>query len=444
MDTSALSLEQGPPLSVPLRFFVAAPLFGLAAAAWLAVSPQGAFLSRWTPHTLALTHLFALGFLLLTMLGALFQVLPVVAGATIARPRLVSTAVLALVGTGAAGLAYGLATFRFGGVALPIAGLLAGVFVFLAAGLRSLWRCKGRGDSVTGLAVAFAGLLLTALLGGLLVLGQSGVRLPFLRPDLTDLHLLAGLSSWALLLVASVAYQVVPMFYVTPPYPGALRRLLAPAVLALVLGALGATWAGVAFGLDFLRKAPLLLAVPPVVFAVTTLSLLGRRRRKRREPSVFGWRLACALTLASVALWLWAELAPPSTFPAGFLAGALAFAALCAVITGMLLKIVPFLVWFHLQALWMSRLEADPSSAVAAFVVPNLQDVVSERAGWCVLAAFLAAAATLLAAFVGPAWLARVAALPLGLYFGGLLYLPLRALVVYRRGVRALTGGATR
>ena len=86
---AGLSFEQAPPFALPLRFFLTAPLFLLAAAGLIVLSPE-TLASRWTPQALALTHALTLGFLAMTMLGALLQMLPVVAGAPLPAPRRVA------------------------------------------------------------------------------------------------------------------------------------------------------------------------------------------------------------------------------------------------------------------------------------------------------------------------------------------------------------------
>src|SRR5512139_3650333 len=92
MSYNALSLSQAPPLSVPVRYFLTAPLFAAAAGLVVLLFPE-ALLSRWTPATLAATHLLTLGFLAMTMFGALQQLLPVLTGSTIPRPRLFSAVI---------------------------------------------------------------------------------------------------------------------------------------------------------------------------------------------------------------------------------------------------------------------------------------------------------------------------------------------------------------
>jgi hypothetical protein len=56
----ALSLDDTPALSVPLRFLLAAPWFGAAAGALLLWQGSAALATRWVPGTVALTHLMTL------------------------------------------------------------------------------------------------------------------------------------------------------------------------------------------------------------------------------------------------------------------------------------------------------------------------------------------------------------------------------------------------
>ena len=77
---AALSFEQAPPLTVPIRFFATAPWFGVAAGLLLLWQGPEALASRWSPATMALTHLMTAGLMLQGMCGALLQFVPVEAG----------------------------------------------------------------------------------------------------------------------------------------------------------------------------------------------------------------------------------------------------------------------------------------------------------------------------------------------------------------------------
>jgi len=108
LTTANLSLDQAPPISIPFRFFLTTPLFGLLAGALLLIEGESALASRWAPPTLALTHLFTLGVLAMTMCGAMFQMLPVVAGSPVPRVRLVGSLVHLSLTLGTSALALGL------------------------------------------------------------------------------------------------------------------------------------------------------------------------------------------------------------------------------------------------------------------------------------------------------------------------------------------------
>ena len=75
-QTSGLSLDQAPPISVVLRFFLGGSLFGIAAGLWLLVHGESALIPAASAGQI-MTHLLTLGVMLSFMLGALFQMLPV-------------------------------------------------------------------------------------------------------------------------------------------------------------------------------------------------------------------------------------------------------------------------------------------------------------------------------------------------------------------------------
>ena len=101
MKTDGLQLQYLPPLRIPFRFFISAPLFGILSALLLLGSSAGGWPSRWAPEIMAATHLLTLGFMATVMLGALFQVLPVLSGHTIAGQRWLAPTVHLLISGGA-------------------------------------------------------------------------------------------------------------------------------------------------------------------------------------------------------------------------------------------------------------------------------------------------------------------------------------------------------
>ena len=84
MNMTGLSLDQAPPFRSVARFFVTAPVFGALFGLMVAIVGSGLF-DRFAPDTVAIVHLFTIGFLLMSIFGALAQMLPVLAGVKVAR-----------------------------------------------------------------------------------------------------------------------------------------------------------------------------------------------------------------------------------------------------------------------------------------------------------------------------------------------------------------------
>jgi hypothetical protein len=347
----ALSLEQSPGLGAVLRFFLGTPAFALLAGCVLAWQGAAAFDSRWSPVTLALTHLFTLGVLGMSMAGALIQILPVVAGATLPKVDTMVPRVHALLATGTLALAAAFLAAQAWLFGIAVI-LLVPALLWLAATLAiGLWQRvpDGAAPMVAMVRLALASLLVTVVLGALLGMAFAVPDAPWLPlMQVTDLHALWGLFGWAGLLLAGVALQVLPMFQVTPLYDRRIERWLGLlAVLALFLYSVNSTLAdGGAMPLGLAPAA--LLCVVFGLFGVATLRLLARRTRSADAMTLF-WRLAMACLLA--ALFLWA--APPGLAGAGerLAPGVLVVAGfLFSTVNGMLYKIVPFLLWHDGQA----------------------------------------------------------------------------------------------
>ena len=368
MITAGLSLEQAPPFGVPLRFFLTAPWFLVLAAALVAWQGPEIFASRWLPATLALTHLLVLGFMALVMLGALLQMLPVVVGVIVPWPRLTATlihipltlGVLTLVRAFLSGIPV---WFQAAWWLLGLGFSVALTTIHLA-----LWRAPVASGTVIALRCALVALLATVGIG--LLLGGFfgwGWRLPVVT--MVHLHVAWGLIGWTVLLVAGVAYQVIPMFQITPPYPARFVRGFVPLMAALLV-----IWS--VFALNDLETATELasvaVAVGVALFALTTLHLLARRRRKIGDPTLIYWRTSMISLLAGAVFWLLGLLVPAlRQMPqVDLLLGVLViFGFAVAVINGMLYKIVPFLVWLHLQRINQRR-----------FAIPNMKQILAETA----------------------------------------------------------------
>jgi hypothetical protein len=351
VTSAPLSYQNAPPFSVPMRFFLTAPLFALAAAALLLGA--GEFpLSRWQPAAIAATHLVLLGFVAMIMVGALFQLIPVLCGGVIPRARLVAGLVHTGLTAGALLFPVGLVVHNPFLIYAGITALGVAFSVFLIAAFVALRTAPGRGPSAGHIRLALLSLLLAVCLGMHAAAVRAGAVWVHAPANLPGVHLAWGLIGWVGLLLIGVAYQVVPMFQITPSYPDWLQRYLGKLIFSVML-----IWSAQLFTPLpdlILRLAEVLLAGALMVFAGLTLWLQFRRRRQVADVTLTFWRLGMGSLLLATLLWSGGDLVAPAAgrIPAMDVALGILVIVGCiqSVICGMLYKIVPFLAWLHLQS----------------------------------------------------------------------------------------------
>ncbi len=442
MYNADLAFDKAPPLGAPLRFFLTAPLFGMAAALLVLWAGPHALATRWTPPLLSATHLLTLGVLAMVMIGAVIQMVAVVAGSPVARPRWVAGGVHALLTAGVVALGVGLDALDRRWLAFAMVLLGLGVAGFVGVVVGTVTRAPRAHDTVLGIGLAVLSLAFTAGLGLTLAAGYVFDSVILHRFPLTDAHLGWGIAGWMGLLVVGVAFQVVPMFQITPNYPDAVRRWLVKCIFAGLLmwsaGDLLAFW--VAPPWVWLQRAggAVLLAAYGT-FAVVTLRLQARRRRRLADVTTDLWRVGMVSLLGAGLLWLALQWVPALAEYRGYplLLGVLLLLGFAlSVINGMLYKIVPFLVWFHLQ----NRLLAAPHAA--ALQLPNMKQIVTDRWARRQLRVHVAALLLALGAALVPVYLTHLSAAVLFVSFALLLRNLVAAALCFRRYQRQIVEAA--
>ncbi|MDQ7038588.1 MAG: hypothetical protein Q9N26_05260, partial [Aquificota bacterium] len=281
----------------------------------------------------ALVHTYTLGFAGMTMIGALFQMIPVVAGGVIERPLLKATLVHISLLIGVLTLVLGF----FSGRGLLVGGLFAfwGVVLALLFLAPPLFRLRSYTPTSKGMKYAVVMLGLGAFLGVLTGFSLGGYL--GLNPEkLLDLHLTFMLYGWVLILVASVAFQVVEMFFVAPPYPRFLRENFPP-LLSLAVGSKVVFYGSVV--------PDIVISLLGIAFASVTVRNLWTRRRKVRDPLVTLWYISMAFLVASSVAFPFRKSSFDLFLLFLFLFGTFAQ----TVIMAMMYRIIPFLVWMHLS-----------------------------------------------------------------------------------------------
>lgn len=348
------------PPSLPFRFFAAAVVFQSAAWALLAVDADQvpAFVGGpgWI---LAAVHALTLGVLVMTAIGASFQILPVVTGQSLVALwpcRLTfwtyapGTALLvagfvraepALLATGGALAVGGLALF---------AGLMADV----------LRRTRGMRTLVLHGWAALAALVGLTTLGLLLVfnLGAGFLADPV---ALTIVHLVVAVYGFMGMLVLGYSEFMVPMFALGPSPDE--RHVVA--AFGLAVGAIGvavvAALAGSAPGL----AAAAGLGLAAVALHVRSMrTVLAQGMRKQLGLSFVLVRTAWTLLAVGLMLGAAAALEPASGRLVTLFGFVTLFGWLLTFLTGVLQRIVPFL--------------AAMNAAKAGQTPPTLSDVSVE------------------------------------------------------------------
>lgn len=370
MSSLGLSYEQAPPFGAPLRFFLSAPPFLLLAAVLAMFLPDWQS-NRWSPAALALTHLITLGYLAMIMLGSVLQILPVVLGTPVRHVRWVAWTGLFGLGMGTPALVLGFLLSEPFWLQTAMLLLLVGLTPALISILISLTRTAAP-QIAWPIRQAILALAITLALGLLLAGGLGGFWSIEDIAELTGKHATWGLVGWVLILVIGVAYQVVPMLQLTPPYPARLSRWLTWIIfVGLLLFSVPTVWNG-----RLTLAGSVLVGLGSIAFAVATLRVQARRRRKIGDYTLYFWRLGMACLLLATVLTLALEASPallPQTeawqeamrIELGMI---FLFGFAHSVVSGMLYKIVPFLAWFHLKT----------QTKAKAGSIPNMKEMLPE------------------------------------------------------------------
>ena len=365
MNTAGLSLDNMPEFRVPMGFFLTAPWFGILASLLLIVYPE-VIDSRWHPAMLATVHLLTLGFAASIMIGAMMQVLPVIGSQPVPAVTQLAPWIRAGLVGGTVSLALGfllMHTFLFY-IALA---LLCGVFVtFLSAVGLALVKIRKPGDSIYCLRLAALCLLLTVVFGVLQLSTYLDFQWLAYSFERTDKHALLGLVGWSLLLVMGVSFQVIPMFHVAPAFPRWFCRVVTALLVVLIAASVF---------LSGLIETIALLLLPLVVcfYGGYSLYILHQRKRKLTDYTVKCWQLSFVNLIAVSLLYTLGRLGIEIFEDRGQFQLLLGFGFglgfVITVMLGMLQKIVPFLMFLHLQRACIH----DPGAFIK---LPNMRELL--------------------------------------------------------------------
>ncbi|NQU64152.1 MAG: hypothetical protein HQ517_07710 [SAR324 cluster bacterium] len=365
MKTGNLSLDQAPPEDIPFRFLMTGPAFGILAGLILAVFGGRIFITAWSLDTVALTHTITLGWLTLIMMGAFYQMIPVLVGGHvpwIKLPRYIYHVLVA----GILSLVFGLLTWFTPLLMMAAVLLSAGLTGFIVQALVALFKVKANKPVVYAMRISVICLFVTFTIGVFMLgLLYDWWYLPIDRGSLKYMHLTTGLLGWVCLLIFGVSFHVIPMFYLTKAFNEKISLL----IISLVTFSIFALSCGFLLKLE---KLWLLGAGVPAIIGISifvwmTSRLIWQRQRKMVDTTLRFWKLGLVFLIPAVLMVAVDLFRYDETFT--YLFGIfflLGFAV--AISNGMLYKIIPFLVWLHRF-----------SSLVGKIKTPSMKDIIGDR-----------------------------------------------------------------
>jgi len=295
------------------------------------------------PISLASIHLLFLGMISMGMIGALFQMQSVLGGAPIPSPLGNSLIIHTLLAAGTFALASAFIA-QMPALFIIAAVLLGSGVVYFAQILLPLLLRKMAHNTLQGMRFAIVSLLITAILGIVMATAYANETFGDSHALLRESHYSIGLIGWVAALIIYVAFQVVEMFYVTTPYSDwckhNVKRILATSLSLKILW----LFTALPFGWVFDGVIVMLL----IGFASTTMKRLKSRKRRVSDVSIWFWMLGIGLLMIALLSYLSSMLSSYTPLEAMSLTAFALFAL--SIILGMMGKIVPFLVWFHLNS----------------------------------------------------------------------------------------------
>jgi len=407
-----LSLDQAPPVSVVYKFFFTGAMFGIIAGLVLFYYQTDIY-QIGSKASLVFTHLLTVGVMLSFMFAALFQMLPVLAGVKLTSPIKRSNLLLYPLIVGVVSLVLGFMTSS------PIfflgAGLFLGTSILLSIipMLRQLFMLKSHTSSSKGILWTLLALALVVLFAFYLLATLLGVVSGEFYASLKVTHYSFGLYGWISLLIISISFQVIEMFYVTPSFPKLMTKYL-PMVLMIVL--ILSTIIGF-FQDNIWIVSHTLISLLLAGYALLTLKRLTQKKRPLSDATIRFWQVGLTSLLFSMLLMSIGNFSENATL---HIYSYIFFASFAlSIVFAMFYKIIPFITWFHLNS-------------QGFFNAPMMHQVISPKTAQKHLYIHIATiTAYLLSAVVSP--IISVAALLTVVSFGWIAYQVINAHKLYEK-----------
>ncbi len=352
-----LSLEQAPPFSAPIKFFLTAPIFAILAS--LLVLFFNSDIVAHDTITIALLHVVTIGFMVMIMFGALQQMLPVVAGAVIKNIVFVSnfTYIFLIVGI----LSFFLGFYLYEKILLFIATttLSFSILFFIFATLKELIKVEKKTPIIIAMILSLSFLLFSFLIAIHLTISHATSNISEIHYNLASLHYNLIFFGWVFMLIVGISFQVIPMFWVATPYSDKEQKTIIYSIFTLlIIYTLNSFFN---LGLNIFYK--IFMIIVSFYYIYLTFQKLKNRKRKLRDQSVIFWQISLYFFAFGLIYWFIMEF---FNLPQMILAITFGGGFVISLMNAMIYKIVPFLTWFHLNSKGL-------------FDIPTMREMIDDK-----------------------------------------------------------------
>lgn len=345
MKLNGLSVDQAPPIAAPLRFFLTAPLFGIIAGILILFSDAPTLMNRYSVDAIIVTHAITIGIFAFVMFGALTQMLPVLAGAKIDKVKGITLFSYLMLTSGLLAMIIGLKLSIGIITTYAYISIGSGFLTMVLAIVYAMRNVENFTATIRGMAASLIFAFFIALMGIFLLYEYASNSVSEYHYLVANIHSVWAIFGFSGLLIIGVAFQVLPMFYVAPKFKQFCKKrvvilISTGLIIWLVLNQMYEQY-------ELIAK--IWIALFFWAFATTVWLKFNKRKRPISDVTVWYWRASSIfLTLGSF-LWIFDEFFKHEYIVmVGILIGG---GFILSIMIGMLYKILPFLVWFHLNGM---------------------------------------------------------------------------------------------
>ncbi len=384
MQSEALISAYAPPFKIVLKYFIAAVIAFVLLNFLLVVNYADINGFHFQPKILAITHIATLGWITMSIFGAMFQLVPVVLEVKLYSEKLAEVQFWIFL-TGIIGLVSCFWNFDTG-IHLTYSAIALNAAILIFSYNIIITMTKVKKWNITGLYLAASIFyLITTGIAGLLL--SINLGFPFINIShllYLNLHAHIALVGWVSLVIMGVSFKLIPMFSLSHHYSNK------SGVVAFVLintGLLGLSTVMHYENTTILFYVFAVITALGIFFFLHQMYLIFKNRMRKRADigilfsktsyillgisALFGIAIACTNISYQMNV----------TLIYGYI---IIFGFISMIIVGQMYKIMPFLVWYHRYS---SKAGREP--------VPMLKEMFLEKpayAGYYIMITALAGA----------------------------------------------------